>query len=80
MWVKISCSRCGESRRLSTKQVDCVGSAIKAGWGSYGSALYCPKCAKSWHDRNEKPMADESHTAMRIAALVADAVCGRGAE
>lgn len=76
MFVKIFCSNCGKSYRMSTKNVVCVRDAINAGWGSCGSALYCPKCSKTWHERNKKPMSDGENTAWRISTAIADAICG----
>lgn len=64
MYVKITCSCCGAHRRISNKKMEYTVNAIKAGWGSYGSALYCPKCSRTWEQRNgkERPMADERNT------------------
>ena len=71
MFVSIYCSRCGNRRRLSTKTTahDLL-SAIKAGWNSCGTALYCPKCAKTWHERNSGRMAGDLNTASQIASAM----------
>ncbi len=43
---------------------DHVIGATRAGWNSYGSALYCPSCAATWHDRNrlDKPLSGPENT------------------
>ena len=75
MWVKITCSRCGNTRRISTNQPNRIRNAINAGWGSYGNALYCPNCSKTWHERNTKPMADAVNTSSIIMGVVVSAHC-----
>ena len=62
MKITITCSCCGNHRQISNKKVEYTAQAIRAGWGSCGSALYCPTCSKSWEDRNSKPMSDERNT------------------
>lgn len=62
MSVLIECSNCGKRADISKKKVSEIESVID-GWGSYGNALYCPECTRTWKDRNgDKPMADQSHT------------------
>jgi len=61
---EISCSRCGNKTDCST--VEKTVSAVQAGWGSFGSALYCPECVNSWSERNAHPMADERNTFVAI--------------
>jgi hypothetical protein len=68
MYITITCSCCGEHRRLTNKRVSYTVKAIKDGWGSCGSALYCPRCSRTWQERNTKPMADESNTFWLIAS------------
>lgn len=63
MYITITCSNCGKHRRISNKKVKYAINAIKAGWGSYGRALYCPECSKTWDERNHgRPMAPEKNT------------------
>lgn len=71
MFVRIYCSRCGNRRRLSTKggSEDALA-AIRAGWGSCGNALYCPKCTKTWNERNSKPMAGTVNTLANIGDVM----------
>ena len=66
MYISVQCSNCGKRRRISNKKVEYTVNAIKEGWGSFGSAIYCPECSKTWSDRNEKPMADEKNTFLLI--------------
>lgn len=57
----IQCSNCG-SRRVLNAAADSLD-AVKEGWGSFGSALYCPACSASWGVRNNgRPMADQENT------------------
>lgn len=67
MFVNISCSRCGDRRRLSTNRgsIDALA-AIRAGWDSCGHALYCPKCVKTWTERNNRHLAGETNTLANI--------------
>lgn len=68
--VQIQCSNCGKTRTLPNR-IDATANAIKSGWGSYGRALYCPKCSKTWNKRNPgRPMADEKNTFWVIAELI----------
>lgn len=63
MYVHIYCSSCGTRRRLSTTRgsIDALAT-IRAGWHSYGGALYCPKCSKTWSFRNRKMLSDDINT------------------
>lgn len=63
MLVSIQCSRCGKIRKISNAKVEYTVDAIKEGWGSFGSALYCPECTKTWSERNpDRPMPGEKNT------------------
>jgi len=64
MTVDIQCSCCGAretiSGRISTGD---VLDMVKRGWGSCGSALYCPACSASWPQHNgTRPMASRENT------------------
>lgn len=70
MWLRLTCSRCGKHRRIS----DRIGGghatrAVAAGWRSYGTALYCPECADTWHERNDKPLNPKDYTIDRIVQI-----------
>ena len=57
------CSCCGNHEKLSNEKVEYTVDAIKRGWGSFGSALYCPECSKTWPERNgNRPMSGERNT------------------
>ena len=44
--MQVQCSKCGHrSRKVERGYYEAEGIA-DAGWRSYGSALYCPKCVK----------------------------------
>jgi len=45
--------------------------ATRAGWNSYGSALYCPECSASWHERNslDRQLAGAENTVSVIDAI-----------
>ena len=62
MFYKITCSNCGKHRRLSYPAESSIWHAIARGWNSCGSALYCPECVKTWHQRNDKELAGERNT------------------
>jgi hypothetical protein len=62
MFFKITCSNCGKHRRLSFPMEASIYHAIACGWNSFGSALYCPDCVKTWHERNNKELAGERNT------------------
>lgn len=63
MKIDLICSCCGNKRQISNKTMEYTVDAIKEGWGSCGSALYCPDCTKTWKERNgDRPMADERNT------------------
>lgn len=60
MKVCIQCSNCGRSYVFYWNKYEYPNpsEAIRNGWGSYSNNLYCPKCTKSWEERNgeDKPM------------------------
>lgn len=64
MNVMVTCSRCGNHRMISNKKVEYTVEVIKEGWNSFGTALYCPECSKTWKKRNgeNRPLAGEKNT------------------
>lgn len=65
--LDIQCSNCG-SHQSFQYDFNFPKTVPAAGWGSFGRALYCPECAKTWDDRNPgRPMANENNTI--LAAL-----------
>ena len=77
MWDMITCSRCGKHRRISDNHPEHAVSAARAGWRNYGTAFYCPACAKTWHERNTKPLGNELDAVERILVMMR---CGKRKE
>lgn len=74
MTIDVMCSCCGNHQKLSNKRIQDTADLIHSGWGSCGSALYCPECSKSWKERNGKrPMGDERNTFFVIMNLFFEA-------
>ena len=74
MTIDVMCSRCGNHQKLSNKRIQDTADLIHSGWGSCGSALYCPECAKSWKERNgNRQMGDERNTFFAIMNMFFDA-------
>lgn len=69
MRMTITCSNCGKHRRIGTN-CKSITRAIESGWGSYGAALYCRECSRTWHERNEKDMADIQNTYRLISDMI----------
>ena len=75
MKINIMCSCCGNHETVSNRKVSNTVDLIKRGWGSCGSALYCPECTRTWKERNgDRPMADERNTFFVILNLFMDAL------
>lgn len=75
MKIDIMCSCCGNHETVSNRKVSNSIDLIKRGWGSCGSALYCPECTRTWKERNgDRPMADERNTFFVILNLFMDAL------
>lgn len=75
MKIDIMCSCCGNHETVSNRKVSNSIHLIKRGWGSCGSALYCPECTRTWKERNgDRPMADERNTFFVILNLFMDAL------
>lgn len=75
MKIDIMCSCCGNHETVSNRKVSNSVDLIKRGWGSCGSALYCPECTRTWKERNgDRPMADERNTFFMILNLFMDAL------
>ena len=61
--MKISCSRCGADHAFRYCAANVLNAVYNLGWGSYGAALYCPKCTKTWDERNKgRPMPGPENT------------------
>lgn len=68
--VYITCSCCGNSQTIGYTATD-VNKTVKDGWNSFGDALYCPDCVKTWEERNgkNKPLWGKIHTIKKIDDL-----------
>lgn len=66
MIESIMCSNCGKTEDVRNNLAEI--SEVAKRWGSFGSALYCEDCVKTWHERNSKPMADYNNTFTLICA------------
>lgn len=70
---KVYCSNCGFSEKVVLGDMPAL---VKKGWGSYGRALYCPECTKTWDKRNPgRPMAGEINTLSVIMDMVLSNAC-----
>ena len=70
MWVRVFCSRCGSTRRFSSKSAKVAAmNIVRDGWGSCGTSIYCPKCTKTWAERNSIPMSDHLNTLAEIMEI-----------
>lgn len=59
----ISCSRCGSDHEFKYYTSNVLHAVYTLGWGSYGAALYCPKCSATWDERNKgRPMPEPENT------------------
>ena len=55
--MQVQCSKCGHrSRKVKRGYYEARGIA-NAGWRSYGSVLYCPKCTKIINRKEDKDAA-----------------------
>lgn len=63
--ITIQCSNCGKIRNVRNSMQSAL-KCVEEGWGSFGSAFYCPDCVKTWDERNEKPLSDANTTFCRI--------------
>ena len=68
--IRLQCSRCGNTHVMEYSARS-VLKAVRSGWNSCGSALYCPDCAKTWEERNGdgKPLNGEEFTALVIDTI-----------
>ena len=72
MYLQIMCSCCGHRSKQFKydryRRIEPADEIVKAGWGSVGSAFYCPKCVKTWEERNgkDRPLWGEQHTKERV--------------
>lgn len=61
--MEISCSNCGKRKKFRYSASNILCTVYNQGWSSYGSALYCPECSKTWNGRNPgRPLARPEST------------------
>lgn len=61
--MKLCCSRCGADYEFRYCAANVLNAVYSLGWGSYGAALYCPECTKTWNERNKgRPMPGPENT------------------
>lgn len=66
----IQCSNCGGTHSFDYSANNVLHAVYTLGWGSYGSALYCPECSNSWEGRNKgRPQAGPDNTIRVIDSL-----------
>ena len=70
--IQIQCSNCGTIHQMKYATGRIV-QAIINGWNSYGNALYCPECSRTWEKRNgkERPLHGKWNT-MRVIDEIHD--------
>lgn len=71
--MTITCSRCGcRSKKVRRDPMFAV-ELVDNGWGSCGTALYCPDCTEGWAERNRgRAMADYNSTVMTVLSRMLD--------
>lgn len=61
--MKILCSCCGADYEFRYGAGNVLCAVYTQGWSSYGAALYCPECSKTWDERNRgRPLAGPEST------------------
>lgn len=74
--VQIMCSSCGHRSRKyridKYSHTEPADEIVKAGWNSFGDAFYCPKCVKTWEERNgkDRPLWGKAHTRERVYQVI----------
>lgn len=65
--VVLQCSCCGKRHSIEYTAYN-VLQTVRSGWNSFGSALYCPDCVKTWEEYNgkNKPLWGDDHTIKMI--------------
>jgi hypothetical protein len=58
MKIHYSCSNCGK-REITSPVVGVPHGMYALGYRAVGSALYCPKCVRTWKERNGKDFDEQ---------------------
>ena len=66
--MKIYCSNCGKNKSFMSTKAN-IKRIINIGWGSYGGALYCPKCVSTWGERNTSELSNDENTFRLISEI-----------
>ncbi len=66
--MRVQCSNCGAIKGFTYTATN-VNNTIHEGWRSYGSAIYCPKCVKTWGERNMTKIGNIEKTITLIDAI-----------
>lgn len=77
--ITLQCSNCGSSRTIRNSMQSAL-KCVKEGWGSFGSAFYCPDCVKTWYERNDKPLSDRNDTFLRVMNKLLEQLRGKNDE
>lgn len=73
---RLTCSRCGNHLQVQISESD-ADRAIRLGWNSCGSALYCPHCTATWSERNgDRPMGGKGNTFRVIMGMFLNDLIG----
>ena len=70
--------RCGHRSRVYRidrfSRISAAEEYVKAGWDSFGDALYCRRCCETWERRNgkDKPLWGREHTKDKINENIID--------
>lgn len=69
--MQIQCSCCGATRNFRYSVGNVLSMVTGLGWNSFGHALYCQKCSKTWEKRNGsgRPLAGLENTIVVIDAI-----------
>ena len=74
MYLQIMCSSCGHRSRKfkydKYRRTEPADEIVEAGWNSFGDAFYCPKCVKTWEQRNGKGRPLRTNTCGRESGPV----------
>lgn len=77
--ITLQCSNCGNSRNVRNSMKSAM-KCVEDGWGSFGSAFYCPNCVKTWDERNNKPLSGKNDTFVRIMNKLLEQLRGKNDE
>ena len=56
---KFLCRQCSNCGKRITIEYEMPGKLYKRGYRAVGDVIYCPKCVRSWADRNGKSFDEQ---------------------